>query len=146
MINDRGYANVVAVDDTDSVVYGLMYALTSDDEDNLDQNEGVPDSYTKEMMKVDFWASSNGEKVDITTKPEKKTALVYIDRKRLTDASPKEEYIYRMNRGIDDAIAMGIPANYVQKYLRPFIPEQSSKAAADLALRQSNRFQDELDP
>ena len=50
--------------------------------------------------------------------------LVYIDRKRVTDDKPKEEYVYRMNRGIDDAIKMGVPKAYVEEVMRPFIPAE----------------------
>lgn len=50
--------------------------------------------------------------------------LIYVDVVRKTDAPPKTEYIYRMNMAIADAIKEGVPKTYIDKYLRPFIPEQ----------------------
>jgi hypothetical protein len=44
--------------------------------------------------------------------------LVYIDRVS-EEGKPKKEYITRINNGIGDA---GFPAEYVIRYLRPFIP------------------------
>jgi hypothetical protein len=75
LINDRGYANVVELNTTststgatdaaathDDVVYGMVYTLTSDDEDKLDKNEGVPIAYTKEMLECDFWSAGEASK------------------------------------------------------------------------------------
>ena len=150
IINSRGYANVISVNDTDpdtdTVVYGLIYSLTSDDEKALDRNEGVPDSYTKEMMLAKFWPSEKGRKVDMSQEPAEKAMLVYIDRKRITEHPPKEEYVVRMNRGIEDAISLGVPSAYIEKYLRPFIPAQYSRSAEELAEEQAKEFRDELDP
>ena len=44
MINSRGYANVApcTVGTEEEEVWGLIYTLTSEDEDRLDVNEGVP--------------------------------------------------------------------------------------------------------
>ncbi len=47
--------------------------------------------------------------------------LVYIDRHRTTPSTPREEYIYRMNRGISDALDKGVPSRYVEEVLRGYI-------------------------
>lgn len=73
--------------------------------------------------------------------------LVYIDRKRVTDDKPKEEYVYRMNRGIDDAITMGVPVAYVKEVMRPFIPAEEDagnrKSLEEKARKQAVEFVDE---
>lgn len=73
IINERGYANVVQVSESESSttessswekakkhsyaqeVWGLVYTLESEDEKRLDRNEGVPVEYGKEDLEVDFW-------------------------------------------------------------------------------------------
>jgi gamma-glutamylcyclotransferase len=137
IINDRGYANIVEVsssstissqDITPTEVWGLIFRLSSSDERNLDENEGVPFVYTKEKIKADFWpALSEGNTdtpIDVRKDPQEASMMVYIDRKRVTESQPKTEYIYRMNMGISDALRLGIPKTYIDNVLRKFIPEQ----------------------
>jgi hypothetical protein len=171
IINDRGYANVVEVNTTDSkditsssdyanVVFGLVYSLKEEDERRLDKNEGVPIAYTKEDLPCDFWSSQNGSMVDVTKPPtEAVDMLVYIDRNRTSEDEPKKEYIYRMNRGIDDAIKQGVPKEYVDDVMRKFIPAEEEDevdgkqggldrkkkrlSTEEKALRQAQRFEDE---
>ena len=78
--------------------------------------------------------------------------LVYIDRERTAPSEPKEEYVYRMNKGIDDALALGVPKKYVDEVMRKFIPEGGSGGDGDgngdgevaaKALRQATQFEDE---
>ena len=123
-------------------VYGLVYSITSSDENKLDRNEGVPSSYTKEMVNIDFWESKDGKGVDVEVQGVKKDVLVYIDRKRVTDDKPQEEYIHRMNMGIKDAVDSGIPPAYVKKVMRPFISERGRKGFEKLAKRQALSFED----
>lgn len=54
-------------------------------------------------------------------------SLIYVGVKRTTPNKPLEEYIYRMNLGIIDALKEGIPAYYIEKYLQPFIPKLGDK-------------------
>ena len=96
------------------------------------------------MLLVDFWASKDGNSpVDVTKGGEKRDVLVYIDRKRTTDHKPKAEYIYRMNRGIEDGLKAGIPKDYVDQALRQFIPEKVSEEVKALAIKQASGFEDE---
>ncbi|KAF2242929.1 hypothetical protein BU26DRAFT_523923 [Trematosphaeria pertusa] len=174
IINDRGYANVVAVSSSSpsssapspppsstntnkspysSLVFGLVYRLSPSDEAALDRNEGVPIAYNKETLECDFWAkppesSGEGEKVDVAKPPtETKEMLVYIDRQRTAEDKPKKEYIYRMNRGIEDAVRMGVPEGYVEDVMRKFIPEEGKaekrKSMEEFAHRQAMEFSDE---
>ncbi|KAF1960592.1 hypothetical protein CC80DRAFT_488891 [Byssothecium circinans] len=160
LINDRGYANVVQVPSSPptsttsphhsypNVVYGLVYSLQNTDEERLDRNEGVPVAYTKEYLSCDFWAAAHGagSKIDTSDPPTKtREMLVYIDRKRVEEDEPKEEYVYRMNRGIEDAIKVGVPVKYVDEVMRKFIPKEEgkSKGIEEKALRQAGEFVDE---
>ena len=93
---------------------------------------------------MDFWASKDGNSpVDVTKEGEKSDVLVYIDRNRTTDHKPKAEYIYRMNRGIEDGLKAGIPKDYVEQALRQFIPERVSEEVKALAMKQASGFEDE---
>ncbi|KAG9203411.1 hypothetical protein G6514_002778 [Epicoccum nigrum] len=150
-INTRGYANVVSAPSSSpnytDRVYGLVYALLPPDEQQLDRNEGVPLAYTKEWIKCDFWPAGVGEKVDTGTQPrETREMLVYVDRKRTTPDVPREEYVYRMNQGIRDALALGVPEEYVRDVMRKFIPEgdgEQEREIGEFAKTQAARFKDE---
>lgn len=160
IINDRGYANVVEVADSnstsmspyDDVVFGLVYSLEAEDEKRLDKNEGVPVAYTKEMLQCEFWPSDTEHKVDTSKDPEKKEdMLVYIDRNRVQPDKPREEYIYRMNQGITDAVKLGVPEEYVRDVMRKYIPAQEDddgkegerEKMAEFARGQAAEFRDE---
>ncbi|KAJ8473572.1 hypothetical protein ONZ45_g10048 [Pleurotus djamor] len=115
-INDRGYANVIP--SPGDVVYGLVFRLSQSDERSLDVYEGVPESYIKKMLSVEYMAHPR-EPLPVS---ETIDALVYVDEIRQHDDKPVHEYIYRMNMAIGDAVKEGVPQEYVEKYLRPFIP------------------------
>lgn len=138
IINARGFANVVECpphhdDDDDDLptkeeeeeeeVYGLVYRLTSGDEAGLDKNEGVPWAYTKEIVEVEVWDKGGCE----SGKGKKEEVLLYIDRKRMVEDQPREEYVGRMNMGIRDAVERGVPRGYVEGVLRRFIPEEGEE-------------------
>lgn len=164
IINERGYANVVEVaageDEVEShinhpakhdyahEVYGLVYTLLPSDEARLDRNEGVPVAYTKEVLGCDFWNATLGDGgvANVTAKPEKVDMLVYINRHQVKPSEPKEEYVYRMNRGIEDAVREGVPEGYVREVMRRFIGEDGvvvDGAREEVALRQAEEFEEE---
>jgi gamma-glutamylcyclotransferase len=170
LINDRGYANVVeqaaaaasqvrlplelepqaqaVLAPSDSAPnYGLVYALSHADEARLDVNEGVPVAYTKEYLSCAFWPGAADGHVDVEKPPaETRDMLVYIDRKRMTADKPRDEYVYRMNRGIEDATARGVPGDYVSGVMRKFIPEEGKgqrEGMRGFAETQAQRFRDE---
>jgi gamma-glutamylcyclotransferase (GGCT)/AIG2-like uncharacterized protein YtfP len=87
-------------------VLGTVYELSEADVQLLDLFEGVAqNAYRKEMITVDM----DGQKRD---------CLVYIDPV-VEEGEPKEEYVVRINNGIQDA---GLPDDYISRYLRPFVP------------------------
>lgn len=151
-IYSRGYANVVS--SSADYVYGLVYALTPENEEHLDGNEGVPFAYNKETLHAEVWyAGTKGVKAPIDVEAreadEVRGVLVYVNRNDTKEAKPKTEYIYRMNRGIDDAIKVGVPETYIEKYLRKYIPKEEENSAMQSqrtlarALKQAADFRDE---
>lgn len=113
IINNRGYANVVR--SPKDLVYGLVYEISPSDEASLDRSEGVPWAYTKESMEIELQRAEGGEKVAVQS-------LVYIDKRRVEEGEPLEEYVHRMNMGINDAVKKGLPEWYIKKYMRGSIP------------------------
>ena len=146
MIYDRGYANIVSTKDSSNEVYGLAYSVTAADEAQLDINEGVPEAYTKEILEADLWTAKGGESLctdgsESARRTEK--LLVYINRERTKDDEPKQEYVHRMNMGIRDALAKGVPQGYIDRVIRRFIPEESPEGVQELAYKQALMFEDE---
>lgn len=127
IINECGYATLISSEA--DVVYGSIYSLTPPDEESLDGYEGVPDSYVKEYWVVDFTSKQRPDSkgadgvVPDGASASRIECLVYIDRERPDLGPIRAEYIVRMNRAITDGIACGIPKAYMDKYLRPFVPE-----------------------
>ncbi|KAI2469785.1 hypothetical protein F4781DRAFT_431001 [Annulohypoxylon bovei var. microspora] len=117
-------------------VYGVLYRLHPIDEGILDKFEGVPWAYEKRYLNATLVPVST---VTATTDKDDKQAspqnsekmetvrvLVYIDFRRVLPDSPKEEYIDRMNLGINEAMAhWGLPKAYVDAVMRPFIPKRA---------------------
>jgi len=119
-INNRGYANVIR--SPEDLVYGLVYEISPSDEASLDRAEGVPLVYSKKTMDIELQLAGNGRK-------SVAQSLVYIDESRVDEGPPKEEYIHRMNMGIKDAAARGLPRWYIDKYMRKFIPDEGGEDA-----------------
>lgn len=172
-IYERGYANIVErkskehkngdEHDYTNEVWGLVYSLEKEDERRLDGNEGVPNSYQKEGIECEFWKaedeknndsedgkpdlSKKHDRPDLSKKSQKVDMLVYINRNLTKVGKIKEEYIYRMNQGIKDAVKEGMPEEYVKQVLREYIPEQKDERkdeeVEDLAKMQAAEFEDE---
>ena len=105
IISSRGYANVVR--STPDVVYGIVYEISDSDERQLDAYEGVSSgSYRRELLSVEV----NGSLIN---------CLVYVDPIE-NEGLPKEEYIRRINMGIEDA---ELPSDYVRNSIRRFVPD-----------------------
>lgn len=145
-INEQGYANIVEAapapygastarwlgplggdlrEDKDRV-YGIVYRLEKSDEAVLDQEmERRGGGYTKEIQTAEFWGrwqDSDGEwkAADLRTgRIQKVKLIVYADRKLTVDgkATPGP-YLSKLNKGIRDAIAEGIPKGYFEEYVR----------------------------
>jgi gamma-glutamylcyclotransferase (GGCT)/AIG2-like uncharacterized protein YtfP len=104
IITRRGYASIVASEG--DFVFGTVYELSEADVRNLDRFEGVARGcYRKELLMVDVAGRESN-------------CLVYVDYVT-EEGQPREEYIYRINKGILDA---GLPDEYVTGCLRLYIP------------------------
>ncbi|KAL0946736.1 hypothetical protein HGRIS_012915 [Hohenbuehelia grisea] len=124
IINQRGYANVIP--SAGDIVYGLVFKLNERDEETLDGYEGVPSSYEKRTLSVvslPIRGQTNAKDSQGREEERSIEALVYVDTRRKNAGPPQEEYIYRINMGVKDALEQGIPLGYVEKYIRPLIPE-----------------------
>ncbi|KXN91489.1 hypothetical protein AN958_00751 [Leucoagaricus sp. SymC.cos] len=118
-ISPLGYANIKR--SPGDIVYGFVFALVKIDEETLDRYEGVPKSYLKEYHPITLLGTkASPQKLETE-------ALIYINEVFLEDGEPKEEYIDRMNCAIADGIKEGIPEDYMEAYLRPFIPKRRPK-------------------
>ncbi|KAF8454534.1 hypothetical protein BGX38DRAFT_269944 [Terfezia claveryi] len=121
VISKRGYANIIASgDETEEEdaeeldTYGVVYTLTKSDMAVLDIYEGVDikpvPAYVKVTMDIEM--HEKGEGVELP-------CLVYVDPR--TDlGNVHEEYIGRINRGLEDA---GLPETWVEKVIRKWIPK-----------------------
>jgi hypothetical protein len=157
IIYDRGYANIVKLDDENEStddhdysheVWGLVYSLQTADEKGLDGNEGVPTSYQKAYIECELWMIPDSEAhPDISKPPVRKNLLIYINHYLTHESAPQEEYIYRMNQGIHDALKEGMPAAYVQQVMRRFIPARDEAdfqpGVVQKAHKQGLEFSDE---
>ncbi|KAL7962693.1 hypothetical protein V8C34DRAFT_269560 [Trichoderma compactum] len=145
IINTRGYANIVREgedigterDDDEkgesrmqhdteqeSQIYGMLYLLPVEDEERLDRYEGVPWAYEKLHIEAS-WVS-NTDRVDGGEQRAEEEltpvkVLAYVDRQRVTEGRPKEEYVERMQRGIEDAVEnWGMSEEYAHRVMRRF--------------------------
>lgn len=141
-----GYANVVSSATEGDEVWGMAYELRDHDEATLDVNEGVPECYEKVVLSVELWPSSASEHIDIrSVPPEWREMLVYVDRGRVEPSHPRAEYIHRMNFGLTDALACGVPASYINDVVRKFIPREGDPEELERARKQAAHFEDALE-
>lgn len=99
IITVRGYANVVR--STADLVLGVVYCISTSDEERLDCREGVPESsYQKTIVAVE-------------TGRGRLSCLTYVDPEK-REGDPREEYAERIRQGIRDA---RLPSMYVESYL-----------------------------
>ncbi|KAK6208054.1 AIG2 family protein [Colletotrichum tabaci] len=120
-------------------VYGVLYILPPADEAVLDRCEGVPYAYQKENLLVTVVSATGpnggGDDDDSIARPRNGAtiaALVYVDNDRVEPSTPWDEYVDRMNRGVDEATRLfGLPAGYVDYVIRPYIPASEEASVAD---------------
>ena len=105
LINARGYASITPSES--EFVLGEVFTLSQQDVDYLDIYESVEEGM---YLKSDLSVETSKGTID---------CLVYIASDS-TPGIPQEEYIERINLGIKSA---NLPDDYVQKAIRPFIPE-----------------------
>lgn len=84
-------------------------------------------AYEKQMLTLEVWREVEGKYKDVEHQGQKELALCYLSKRWVDEGRPKEEYVHRMNMAIGDGLEKGIPVAYVEKYMRPFIPEERSE-------------------
>lgn len=129
MINEIGFANIVP--SPGDVVYGSIAFLSSRDEAALDKSEGVPDHYEKHGITVTRIDGQGKEMLRGDGSPQSINAMTHIDVKRTGTGKGETDYLFWINRAITDATKEGLPQDYVDKYMRPFVPakEESEEDA-----------------
>lgn len=98
-IDGTGKANIVP--NEDQTVYGVLYRCTNRQIDALDQFEGVPNHYTREILEITH--DSTGDKI---------SAVVYVAAKKNTinpGLPPSTEYL---NFILDGAKEHGFPDKF----------------------------------
>jgi gamma-glutamylcyclotransferase len=118
-INETQYGNIVP--SAGDVVYGSLFFLSPRDEAGLDESEGVPWMYEKHTLEVER-LGSDGKGTE-----QKVEAMTYVDVKRTQEGVIMPDYVVWINKAIRDATPYGLPSDYVQKYLRPYIPPMSKE-------------------
>ncbi|QPG96310.1 hypothetical protein C2857_003821 [Epichloe festucae Fl1] len=150
-INQRGFANVVAAEG--HWVDGLVYEIDDGDEGKLDVSEGVSKgAYEKKHMPmlvklagcslyrrpVSWLVARGGPSGARKTAKHRhgkikshlhvlerqaSNVLVYMSLLHVADSGPRHEYVDRINRGLRDAVSLGMKEDYIRNSIRPFIPE-----------------------
>ncbi|KAK4151971.1 hypothetical protein C8A00DRAFT_16657 [Chaetomidium leptoderma] len=120
-----------------------------DDETRLDRSEGVHSgAYTKALLSVVLYpapaaaqrrtrvvakegllfngsgsgGADGGERRRTASLQER--VLVYLSEQFVRPGLPRDEYVDRMNRGIRDAVMMGVPEAYFENVVRASIPDR----------------------
>jgi hypothetical protein len=161
-INEQGFANVVEApaapygsgtarwlgplggdlrEDKDRV-YGIVYRLEKEDEAVLDKEmEERGGGYTKEVQNADFWGrwqdSDGSWKAANIGKGriQRIKVVVYADRSVVQNGHALPgKYLSKLNKGIRDAMAEGIPKGYFEEYVRPFLSLDDDEKALQSAL------------
>jgi gamma-glutamylcyclotransferase len=146
IISERGHANIIkavvtipqgtdyerdsgkgeASEDREAMgVYGILYALSEEDEEKLDAYKGIPHSYIKYFLSVEaysppFLQSDISSYVHLPVFPGLPTeeitieALAYMDQEQQGEGSCSAEYAARMNRAIQEAVSKGMKKSYAE--------------------------------
>ncbi|KAK1217423.1 hypothetical protein PQX77_019963 [Marasmius sp. AFHP31] len=127
IISTRGYANVIP--SQEDYVYGFVYELNATDESVLDGYEGVPVSYTKHTLSAELTKGADGHEKYAYNKDGKThiDIMVYVNTTDIQNGKIKDEYIFRMNQAMQDGLREGIPKDYLDKYLVPFISAENAQ-------------------
>lgn len=130
-------------------VWGVVYDISIEDEEILDWYEGV-DWAIPEPLNGARAARGDGEgtrpaeqgngrhnklylEVDIVEwkvkgweeqlRPEKVRVLVYVDEYEIEEGQIRPEYIGRMNRGIGEAVELGLNEEWVARVMRRWVTD-----------------------
>ncbi len=114
IINSTSYASIMP--SPGDVVYGSLYFLSGRDEKALDTSEGVPWLYEKQYLPVHRIIDGKEEEKSVD-------ALAYVDVQRLEEGTIEPDYVVWVYKAIEQGKKAGVPSDYVEKYLRPWVGE-----------------------
>ncbi|RSM04707.1 hypothetical protein CEP52_006698 [Fusarium oligoseptatum] len=120
IINARGYANIVQLplDDEDETDKGKGKAVEDDDEEHGVYGLLAYPGRTKKFQVNVKWAHSKDS-------DETLRALVYVDGQRVEEDVPRDEYVGRMERAIEDAVDnWGLDEDWADTVMRRFWTEE----------------------
>jgi gamma-glutamylcyclotransferase len=138
MINETGYANIVP--SPGDVVYGSLCFLSRRDEMALDESEGVPWLYEKKSLPVRRLVSKDEESTDwASTGAIELQATAYVDVQRTTIGKIEREYVVWVKKAMEDGIQAGMPKDYAEKYIVPYMPTDGRKLE-DIVMVRTNQF------
>jgi hypothetical protein len=107
--------------------YGMVFQMSHEDEQKMDEYEDVPESYTKETAMVELWTRKEGQEgpLDITKRCRRVQVMFHVDREHTADSVQLSAgaYSYKINQGIMDATEEGVPESYIKDCIRPFVPD-----------------------
>ncbi|KAI1750350.1 hypothetical protein F4782DRAFT_510037 [Xylaria castorea] len=145
-INRRGAASIAPR--SGSTVHGLVYEITANDETYLDRSERIHnEAYIKTYRRVNLYEVSDAMQMttrllvkdggpeqviriarhlSIPTGGRHDTAdvLVYLSQGFVINGQACDYFIDQMNRGISDAISLGVPPAYFSHVVREWIPKR----------------------
>ena len=113
-INSTGFANIMQSEGDH--VYGALYFISAADEAAIDDMESVPDHYQKQHLEVEKINKDGAERGQMVP------ALVYIDSIRPDEGQIGKAYVVWIRKAIRDARPFGLPDEYVERYIRPWLP------------------------
>ncbi|CZS90196.1 hypothetical protein WAI453_004287 [Rhynchosporium graminicola] len=123
IINSTSYASIIP--SPGDLVYGSLFFLMGKDENALDLSEGVPWLYEKQYL--DVHRITAGKEEEKTAK-----ALAYVDVQRLDEGTIEPDYVVWVQKAIQHGLEAGVPKDYVEKYLRPWIGHFHSQQEANM--------------
>lgn len=146
LINERGHPNVIPR--TGSNVHGLVYRVSGDDENSLDQSEDIHSgAYSKVFKELVLYpalpelqlptarlvdAVQHGARMEAGEQEHhfEANVLVYLNETFVRRGRARDEYINPINSGIKDAIALGIPANFIKNAVQSLTPNTAIRNAS----------------
>jgi hypothetical protein len=124
LINQRGVATVESF--SGNQVHGVLWQLSDDDLAALDNAEGVPVRYRRDLLTV-------------STHDGPSDAWVYIDH-RVTPGPPRHGYLERI---IGGALEHGLPERWIE-FLSRWDPQSSAELLAQPGVTETSRLRSRL--
>jgi gamma-glutamylcyclotransferase len=105
-------------------VYGMVWQL--DDEAERLMHRAARPGQVRQTAGVELWVrkeTDKGKKLNLLKGAKRTNVVFYVDREHTTDAEQActGGYAYKIQQGVADALAEGVPQGYVDKCIKPFL-------------------------